>query len=121
MVNTYIGGTLQFKIDGTQYRLGGQFKYMLGGQVRKAKNGLDSTLGFVTTYSEAKMDCELVVDGVVSVSSLKAITNSTLVATLDNGRTVVLLNAWQDDGDIEVDAKEATATVKFAALSAQEL
>ena len=120
MVSTFIGGTLNFKIDGQQYRLGGSFKYRLGGQIRQAKNGLDGTLGFVTTYSEAMIDCELSIDGSVSVAQLKSIDNSTLVATLDNGRTVLLANAWQE-GEIEVDAKEAMASAKFCGLTGQEL
>ncbi len=120
MVNTFIGGTLNFKIDGQQYRLGGSFKYKLGGLIRQAKNGLDGTLGYVTTYSEASIDAELSIDGTVSVAQLKSISNSTLVASLDNGRTILLANGWQE-GEIEVDAKEAMASTKFCSLTGQEL
>ncbi len=121
MVNTFIGGTLQFMIDGVQFNLGGSFKYRLGGQKRKTKNGLNGTLGFVTEYSEAMIEAQLSMDGSVSVAQLKAISNSTLTATLDNGRTIVLYNAWQTDDDPEIDAKEAEATFKFAGLRGVDL
>ena len=121
MVNTFIGGTLNFKIDGAQKRLGGNFKIKLGGQVRKPKNGLDGPSGFVTEYVNPEIDCELMVDGTVSVSQIKAINNSTLVVNCDNGRTYVVSNAWQTDDDPQVDLKEAMMSCKFAGLTAQEL
>ncbi len=119
-LSNYLGGTLNFKIDGAQYRVAGSFRYSMGGKQRTAKNGPDGTLGFITTYKEPMIDSELVADGTITQQQLRQITNSTLTVELDNGITVLLANAWQE-GDIETDAVEAKMGVKFAGLSAQEL
>ncbi len=120
MANTFLGGTLVFKIDGQQYRLGGSISYSTGGLIRTAKNGPDGTLGYTTAYKEPMIDCELISDGSVTQQQLRAIDTSTITAELDNGITFVLINAWQE-GDVTTNVVDAKMSIKFCAQSAQEI
>jgi hypothetical protein len=113
MATTFLGGTLNFTIDGVAYRLGGSFSDNRGGLQRTGKVGPDGVLGYTQKYGIPMIDCELIDDGTVSLDSLGAVSNSTITVEYDNGKVVVLSNAWQE-GEIVEDVIEAKIKLKFA-------
>ena len=116
----FLGGTLNLLIAGIPYQLAGSFTDSVGGAIRANKKSISGIAGFTQSYDAPSIDCELIDDGTVSTAVLKSISNAPVTVQYDNGKLVVLSNAWQE-GEITINPVEATMKVKFCGLTRTEI
>lgn len=114
-----LGGIAFFAIDGKAYALRGDLKYSPGTVTREAIVGQDGPHGYKETPVFPWMSATLSDTGGLTVADLNAITNSTIVAQLANGKVVTGRNAFTVETQ-EVDASDAKLEVKFNAFAVTE-
>lgn len=112
MASNLIAGTAQVTVDGTTYQLEGGLKYSPSTVKREALMGMDGFHGWKETPVPGSITMSIRDAGDLTVSSFNAMTNSTIVATLANGKVVTGRNMGATDVQ-EVDAAEAKFEVKF--------
>jgi hypothetical protein len=114
------GGTLFFKVDAVAYDLAGTFNIKWGGIVRDPVVGPNAVNGYKTKYAAPMVDCELQDGDAVLLATLQRMGNNTQTIELENGKSYVMINAWQN-GDITLDAAETKIKTAFAAKFIEEL
>lgn len=89
-----IGGVLNFTIDGTQYAARGNFEVTPSTVKREGVAGQDFVHGYTETPIVPGIKGDLTTTSDLSLETLEGITNSTIQASLANGKTYVLSQAW---------------------------
>jgi hypothetical protein len=105
-----LAGTASLTVDGRSYALKGNFYYQPSGATREELMGLDGFHGYKETPGVGEIGGTLRDTGGLSVSDLGQMTNSTIVAELANGKTVVGRNmftterpkATADEAEVEI-------------------
>lgn len=115
---TPLAGTAYLTIDGTSYLLV-KFGYSPATVKRETIAGMDRVHGFKQTPTPGVMKATIRDAGNMSVAAFNALTSSTVVAELINGKTIIGRGCWTVDSQ-EVDSEEATFDVEFNSLSVTE-
>lgn len=116
---TALAGIVNLSIDGQTYLVAGDAKYQVSSRKRETLTGQDSVHGFSEAPRAGKISMSLRDTGSLSIATLAAIRNSTVVLGLSNGKTITGRNMWTV-GDQEVDTKEGTLDVEFEGKSVVE-
>ena len=114
-----LAGIVSLTIDGITYLVAGDAKYQVSGRKRETATGQDSVHGFTEQPRPGKISMTLRDRAGLSIAAVAAITNSTIVLGLANGKTAVGRNMW-NVGDQEVDTKEGTVEIEFEGKSVVE-
>lgn len=108
-----IAGVCYLSIDGQRVALSGEFAYQVGTPTREAKIGQDGYHGYKEKPAVGSITGKLRDAGGVSLSALGALTNTTVVAELANGKTVIGRNMFWSGEPPKADAEEAEIEFKF--------
>lgn len=114
-----LAGIASLTIDGVNYLVAGDLKYQVSGRKRETLIGQDKVHGYSEVPRQGKISLSLRDRGDLSVAAVQAITNSTIVAELANGKTIVGRNMWNVE-DQEVDTAEGKFDVVFEGVSVAE-
>ena len=121
MANTNrIGGVLSLTIDGTPYAARGNFSVMGASVKREGIAGQDAVHGYTEKPVVPSIKGDLSTVPGLSIEALQAITSSTIIASLANGRSYALRNAWSTSA-FEIDTSEGKIGVEFQGLSCDEI
>lgn len=112
MSSNLIAGTAQITVDGTTYQLEGGLKYSPSSVTREALVGKDGFHGWKETPVTGSITMSIRDSGSFPVANFNSIRNSTIVATLANGKIVTGRNMGAVDTQ-EVDTEDAKFEVKF--------
>ncbi len=115
-----LGGILNFTIDGTPYAVRGAFSVTPGTVKREGVAGQDYVHGYTETPIVPGIKGDFSTRQELSLKDLEAITNSTIQATLANGKTYVLTEAWTNSA-FEIDAGEGKFTAEFQGITCEEI
>lgn len=114
-----LAGTVFLSIDGVSYMLAGDFEYSPSKVSRETMIGMDSVHGFSEKPVTGHISGTLRDWAGLSVASLNAMDNVTVVAQLINGKNVVGRNMWTVDTQT-VKSTDGTIEVKWEGLSVTE-
>jgi hypothetical protein len=119
--NNRIGGIITFKVDGIQLAAKGNFTYNLGGYKREGIIGSD---GNVHGYKETRLipfiEGEITDTYDTQITTIIALTNSTVTLDLANGKSIVLRSAYYaHEGTGNTD--EGNFPVRFEGIDAEEV
>jgi predicted heme/steroid binding protein len=113
-------GIIYVKVDGQIYDAKGNFTYNLGRPKREGIAGADTVHGFKETPQVPFIEGEFTDKNDLDLNKLLTIEDSTITLELNNGKTVVLKNAWYAaDGD--VGTEEGNIQVRFEGKQADEI
>lgn len=115
-----IAGVVFLKVDGQQYQLRGNFKVQPNNLQNTGIPGQDSVHGFMQKPVVPYVEGEISDSGGLSLQQIQGLTDSTVTAELQNGKTYILQNAWYS-GDTVLDTVEGKIPVKFEGMACQEL
>lgn len=87
-------GIIYLKIDGALQEAKGDFSYNLGSPKRDAIIGADGIHGFKETPQVPFIEGAVTDAATLDLSALTTIDNATVHLELNNGKTIVLANAW---------------------------
>lgn len=120
MAATPIAGIAYFRRNGSQYQLRGSFK--IGPMSRKKEGiaGQDGVHGYKETPTVPWIEGEISDAPGLSITSLISANGETITAELANGKVYVLENAWVS-GEVDLDASEGKATLKWEGMSLYEV
>lgn len=119
MASNLIAGTAQVTTDGTTQQLEGGLKYSVATVKREALMGKDGFHGWKETPVAPFIEMSIRDAGNMTVANFNAMSNSTIVATLANGKIVTGRNMGAVDVQ-EVDTDDAKFTVRFEGPSVVE-
>ena len=108
----HIGGVGSIKVDGRQLSTRATFTISPNDETRSGVGGPDGVHGYISANHIPYIEAEISNRLHFTMEELKKIVNSTVTASLGNGETWTLRNAWQS-GDLELDALAGTLTVRF--------
>lgn len=113
-----IGGIVNIKTNGDALNVKGSVSYNLGKPKREAIVGADGkTHGYKEVPQTAYIKVEVTVKGNTDVKKLLETDEATVTAELNNGKVVVLRNAWcQSEGEVQTD--EGNLSLEF--MSSEE-
>lgn len=114
-----LAGIASLTIDGVNYLVAGDLKYQVSGRKRETLEGQDSIHGYSEKPRAGKISMSLRDTGGLTVADIQAITNSTIVAELANGKTIVGRSMWNVE-DQDVDTTEGKFDAVFEGKSVQE-
>lgn len=113
-------GIIYLKIDGEARDAKGAFTYNLGQPKREAIVGADAVHGFKETPQVPMIEGEITDASDLDLEKLVTIDDATITLELNNGKTIVLRQAWYAaDGD--GNTEEANLQVRFEGMSAKEI
>jgi hypothetical protein len=115
-----VAGVAYLKLDGTQYSLRGSFMVRPHNRTREEIVGQDGYHGYKETEVAPSIEAEITDRGGLSIMALQGITESTVTAELNNGKTYILNDAFFA-GPIELDASDGKMQVKFVGARCIEL
>lgn len=116
------GGITFLKVDGTQLSVKGEATYGLGKNERTAIVGQDGVHGYSEVPTAPFIEVTITDSDELSLDTLAAITDSTLVLELANGKAVALRGAWNTNKDgLSASTKEGEIALRFEGLSAEEI
>ena len=119
-MNSRVGGVIQFKANGQQYKAKGEFTYNLGVAKREAVVGADEVHGFSEKPQAPKIEGMITDNDELDLKAFLGLRDATVTLSLANGKTVVLRNAfYAGDGDVTTD--EGEIQVLFHGTSAEEI
>jgi hypothetical protein len=119
MANSALAGTASITVDGTTHLLAGDFKYSPSSIKRETLAGMDGVHGYKETYIPGSITAAIRDSGGLTVADFNSMTNSTIVVSLANGKTLIGRNMWTVESQ-EVDSTEAKFDVKFEGPSLTE-
>jgi Phage tail tube protein len=105
-----LAGLCYLTIDGQTYMLSGDFEYSPASFTRETLTGMDTVHGYSEKPQAPHISGTLRDSGGLSVASLNAMTNVTVVAELANGKTVIGRNMWTVEAQT---AKSSEATIEI--------
>ena len=114
-----LAGVAYLTIDGTSYPLVGEAKYSPSTFKRETKAGQDGIHGYSESPNAPYIEATIRDAHGVTVADFNAMTNSTVVLELANGKVVVGRNMWAVETQ-EVDTTEASFKVRFESPDVQE-
>lgn len=114
-----LAGIASLSIDGVNYLVAGDLKYQVSGVKRETLVGQDAVHGYSEVPRAGKISLSLRDSGNLSVATVQAITSSTIVAELANGKTIVGRGMWNIE-DQEVDTAEGKFDAAFEGVSVVE-
>lgn len=121
MPNGKVGGIAYVKINEVQYPLRGNLKYAPGTLEREEVVGTDGSFhGVKETAKAPYIEMDVTDQGNISLQQLNSLSNATVTAHLNNGKTFILTGAWQMN-QLESDASEGQFTVRFVGASGREI
>jgi hypothetical protein len=120
MASNAIGGTAYLKIDGTQYKMRGNWKVAPNAVMRKGVAGMDGTHGYSESYQVQYAEGDISDAGGLSIQALQNLTNNTVTLALVNGKTYVVVNAWYASPG-ELDVVQGQTTVRFEGMDVEEM
>ena len=96
MANTAnrLAGTAYLTVDGVTFAVTGDFEYSPSVISRESLVGMDRVHGYSEKPNVPHISCSIRDMGNLSVAGLNAMTNSTVVAELANGKTIIGRNMW---------------------------
>ncbi|OOG61449.1 phage tail protein [Rhodanobacter sp. B04] len=107
-----LAGTAYLSVDGVTYMLAGDFEYKPSLVTRESLTGMDTVHGFSEKPVAPHISCTLRDSGGLSVASLNAMVNVTIVVELANGKTIIGRNMWSVE-DQTAKSTDATIDVKW--------
>jgi len=118
--NNRIGGTLSFKVDGNQYEARGAFTVLCATVKRTGVAGMDGVHGYIEVPVVPEIKGEISIGNNLSIFQLEAITNATIQIDLANGNSYVVVNGWNESGNV-IDTHDGKVAVLFQGESIQEI
>lgn len=105
-----LAGTANLTVDGVPFLVVGEFEYNPSSMKRESLSGMDGVHGFKETPNVPHIGGSIRDGADVSLATLNAMDNVTVVVTLANGKIIVGRNMWtvEDqtskaaDGTIEI-------------------
>lgn len=114
------GGVASVYIGGTLIEVGASIEVKAGGLVRTAKVSSNGVAGYTTKWEAPEVTLEAIDGAAVSIASLKAVAGQTMQVRANNGKTYVLVQAFQvDDPSAKLDEGNITG-LKFSGLRCNE-
>ena len=113
-------GKITLKTDGMVQDAKGSFTYNLGGDKRTAVAGADRIHGYSTAVQVPFIEGVVTDGGDVDLAALIGVTNATVTLDLDNGKTIVLREAWFA-GEGNVTTEQGEIAVRWEGKSAVEI
>ena len=114
-------GVILLKVGGVQLDAKGNFTYNLGAPKREAIIGADGVHGYKETPQVPFIEGEITDRRDLNLADLAAIDGETVTLELNNGKTVVLSQAWYA-GEGTGNTEEANIAIRFESrLTAQEI
>ena len=114
-----IAGVISLSINGTAYKLAGDFTYDIGGFKREMMSGPDGVHGYKETVKIPFIEGDLRDTSDVDLAALTDLKDATITLSLANGKTIGLYNAVFT-GDGTGATGEATIKARFEGMSASE-
>ncbi|MBB5414108.1 phage tail tube protein [Paraburkholderia atlantica] len=114
-----LAGTATLTVDGQNYLLVGDFEYNPSTVTRESLVGMDTVHGYSEKPRVGSISGTLRDTGGLTVADLNSMTNSTVVAELANGKTIIGRNMWTVE-DQTVKSTDATVEVKWEGPSVTE-
>lgn len=114
-----LAGIAYLSVDGQSYPVQGELSYKVSTVKRETLTGQDGVHGYSEMPIAGGISATLRDTGGLSVASLNAMTNSTVVAELANGKVIIARNAWTVEAQ-EVKTTEATIEVKWESPDVSE-
>lgn len=113
-------GIVAVRVNGSPLRIKGEVKYSLGGNVREPVEGPTGLATFKVVRKAAFIEVISVDAEDVSLEDLQSLSNQTVTAQLENGKTIVL-NEASTVGQIEVSTDEGEFTLRLVGPTAKEI
>jgi|SRR5690554_2148555 hypothetical protein len=113
-------GIFYLKIDGVQRDAKGEFTYNLGRPLREPIIGASSVHGYKTEVQAPRIEGVITDSGNLSVDDILNVTNATITLELQNGKVIILKNAWYA-GEGDISTEEGEIEVLFHGLDAEEI
>lgn len=107
-----LAGTANLSVDGQTYMLAGEFEYNPSSVSRETLTGMDTVHGYSEKPIAPHIAGTLRDSAGLSVASLNAMSNVTLVVELANGKVIIGRNMWTVE-DQTVKSTDATIEVKW--------
>lgn len=107
-----LAGSANVTIDGVPYMLQGDLLWSPATVTRESLTGMDFVHGFKETPKVCYMEFTLRDSDAIAVAAFNGMTDSTVVAQLANGKTVIGRNMWTVEHQ-EVNSVEATFKVRL--------
>ena len=120
MGNSRLAGVAFIKVDGRQLLLRDAAKYSIDPMERETIVGMDKVHGFSEKPRAGFIESTITDTGDLSLSDFQKMTDVTVTLELANGKTIILHNAWTTAAR-EVEAKEATFTVRWETANGEEM
>ena len=114
-----LAGIATISADGKSYMLAGDLAYGVSSVSRETMVGQDKVQGYSEKPHPGFISGTLRDAGDLSVASINAMTNVTVVCELANGKTIVGRNMWSIDTQ-EVKTTDATIDVRWESYSVEE-
>lgn len=114
------GGTAYFYIDGQLLELAGEFKIDVGGVIRTPYSGPSGMIGFTERVDPPVVEAEIADNPTLSLQSLRALNDVTVLFELNIGKTYQLNRGFQTD-KIELDGVAGKFMLRFSGMSMQEV
>jgi hypothetical protein len=114
-----LAGVAYIYIDGQSYMLAGEPTYRVSKVSRETLDGMDDVHGYAEKRVAGAIGATLRDARTLSVASINAMTNVTVVLELANGKMITGRNMWSVDAQ-EVNAADATFQVKFEGKHVEE-
>lgn len=122
MANKRVGGVVELKIDGNQYRVKGNFTYGLGKNQREAIVGHDGVHGYKELPTVPFIEGEITDAPELSLDRLANVTDATVTLSLANGKVIALREAWFTNPDgLTAQTEEGVITFRMEGLQAEEI
>ena len=114
-----LAGIATISGDGESFMLSGDLAYSVANFSRETMVGQDRVHGYSEKPHAGFISGTLRDAGSLSVAKINAMTNTTVVAELANGKTIVGRNMWTVDAQ-EVKTQDATIDVKWESFYVEE-
>lgn len=114
-----LAGTANVSADGRTYMLVGELSYNPSSVKRETQMGQDGVHGYKEMPRQGRISGTFRDSGDLSVADINAMTNSTVVLSLANGKTIIGRNMWTVE-DQEVKTAEGTFEVVWEGPSVTE-
>lgn len=113
-------GIIAVQVNGEVFQAKGNWSYNLGRPKRDAIIGADSVHGFKEVPQVAFIEGAITDRGDLDLATLMTIQDATVTLSLNNGKMVVLRDAWQA-AEGTASTEEAEIPVRFEGISAEEV
>ena len=112
IASPFLAGIAQLIVNGTSYLLEGDLSYKVSTVARETLIGQDAVHGFAEKPVAGFISCNIRDSGGLSVASINAMTNVTVIAQLANGKTIIGTGMWSVDSQ-EVSTEDGKIPVKW--------